>query len=210
MKDWVDWHRAYDDPGSSLARRLEIVRRRLGEAIDLSPSDRPKLLSLCAGDGRDVIPVLASRGRSRAVTAVLVEQHEGLAQEASEAAVAAGLDRLVVRRADAGDVGVFGDLLPVDVLLLCGIFGNIPGTEVAGLVASAARLVVPGGFVLWTRGESEPDRRHEIRGWFTSAGFDEVAFDGAPESFGVGLNRLATEATTARRALPHPLFTFVR
>lgn len=32
-KDWVAWHRAYDDPSSSLSRRLELVRGHLSRAI---------------------------------------------------------------------------------------------------------------------------------------------------------------------------------
>jgi hypothetical protein len=57
VKDWLAWHEDYDDPSSALSRRLVVVRRRLTEALD-APADRPRrLLSLCAGDGRDVIPV---------------------------------------------------------------------------------------------------------------------------------------------------------
>jgi hypothetical protein len=61
VKDWLAWHEGYDDPSSSLARRLEVVRRRLGAVLDAAAGERRQLLSLCAGDGRDVIPVLAAR-----------------------------------------------------------------------------------------------------------------------------------------------------
>jgi hypothetical protein len=210
VTDWVDWHRAYDDPTSSLARRLDVVRRRLGEALDVVPAQRPRVLSLCAGDGRDVIPVLAGRAASRRVTAVLVEQDEVLARRAADAAAAAGLDGLEVRSGDAGDPRVFDDVLPVDVLMLCGILGNIEHARVANVVVSVARILVLGGFVIWTRGGSEPDLRPQVRDWFQSAGFDEVAFDGAPEPYGVGLNRLADTSATDPRTLPQPLFTFVR
>ena len=30
-RDWHAWHDAYDDPGSSLARRLAVVRARIAE-----------------------------------------------------------------------------------------------------------------------------------------------------------------------------------
>jgi hypothetical protein len=78
VTDWMAWHEAYDDPSSSLARRLGVVRRRLGAVLDAAAGERRQLLSLCAGDGRDVIPVLAARAASSSsVSALLVEWHEG-------------------------------------------------------------------------------------------------------------------------------------
>jgi hypothetical protein len=29
QRDWVEWHRDYDDPGSLLSRRLELVQGHL-------------------------------------------------------------------------------------------------------------------------------------------------------------------------------------
>ena len=40
MTDWVQWHTRYDHPGSSLARRLIVVRRRLEEALAVRLLDR--------------------------------------------------------------------------------------------------------------------------------------------------------------------------
>jgi hypothetical protein len=34
MKDWADWHAAYDDPSSPLAARLDRVRAHLRMAVD--------------------------------------------------------------------------------------------------------------------------------------------------------------------------------
>ena len=34
MADWVGWHAPYDDPDSTQSRRLVVVRRRVGEALD--------------------------------------------------------------------------------------------------------------------------------------------------------------------------------
>src|SRR5690242_5667923 len=118
MKDWQGWHTAYDDPQSSLSRRLDVVRARLMQALDMVANPSPRLLSLCAGDGRDVIPVLASRGPSRSVTAVLVESDRVLAERAAATARNEGLEQFDVRCADASSLDGFADALPVDVLML--------------------------------------------------------------------------------------------
>src|SRR5690242_4741082 len=53
-KDWVQWHRGYDDPLHPLARRLEIVVGLIRRQLDTAPAGPIRVLSLCAGDGRDL------------------------------------------------------------------------------------------------------------------------------------------------------------
>ncbi len=191
MKDWVGWHEAYDDPGSSLSRRLHVVRACLSECLDSVRSPVPRLLALCAGDARDVLPVLASRRDGEQVAAALIEKDDELAERACVAAADARLSRVQVRCADAGDPSSFRDVVPVDVLMLCGIFGNVDHTSVRRIVQRVPAMVVAGGYVLWTRGgEEAQDRRPEVRRWFIEAGMPEVSFDGPPETYGVGVNQI--------------------
>jgi hypothetical protein len=205
VKNWVEWHSDYERPDSSLSGRLEVVKRRLRFALD-SVGPNSTILSLCSGEGRDVIGVL-SEGQTKIARAVLVESNRVLADRARRAAKAAGRDEIEVRGADAGAVESFADLLPVEVLVLCGIFGNVEHGSVRRIVECVSTILDDGGYVVWTRGGSEPDRRSEIRKWFVDAGMEEVRFDGAPEFYGVGLNRLTMRADPAR-GLPARLFTF--
>lgn len=210
MTDWVAWHEAYDDPTTSLHRRLGVVRRRFAEALAARAGRPTQVIDLCAGDGRDVIPVLAARQPNPDVTAVLVERDSVLAARAAAAVRAAHLDGVDVRPADAAVPAACADALPADVLLLCGIFGNIHEADVRTLIAAVPALVVPGGVVIWTRGGSDPDRRPVIRRWFTAAGFDEVSFDGMPGPEGVGVARVPAASDGPAPPLPERLFTFRR
>src|SRR5215207_10613103 len=90
LRDYEDWHRHYDDPDSSLSWRLRRVRAALHTALDRSPGPC-RILSACAGDGRDVIGVLRERSDADRMSAVLVELHPRLAQRARDMAAAAGL-----------------------------------------------------------------------------------------------------------------------
>ena len=85
-----------------------------------------------------------------------MEQDEGLSRRAKEAADAAGLERVEVVRGDAGAVTTFVDVLPVDVLMLCGVFGNVTPEDVERTIALVPSLVTPGGFVVWTRVAPSP------------------------------------------------------
>lgn len=206
-RDWVAWHRAYDDSRSSLARRLIVVRRRVGEVLDAHGDGPIRILSLCAGDGRGLLPELSSRPRLTTQT-MLVELDAHLAATAS--AAGSSVEGVEVRRGDAGDLTTVADVLPVDLLLLCGIFGNISIAEIQATIAAVPSMLADGGTVVWTRGWfADDDLRPAIRRWFTEAGLDEIAFDGDRERFGVGVNRVDRNVATTR-STPERLFSFLR
>src|SRR4051794_37987833 len=85
--DWRAWHADYADPGSALSRRLAVVRGRIGQWLDEHPGD-VRVLSACAGDGRDLLGVLAQRADAARVTATLIELDPELAAAAERAAPA--------------------------------------------------------------------------------------------------------------------------
>jgi hypothetical protein len=208
VRDWVEWHQAYADPASGLSARLRSVQRHLSLAIGRALPGPVRLVSLCAGQGHDVIGVLPGHPRRGEVTAVLVEADPRNAALARCRAAAAGLDQVRVRQADASRPESFGDALPADVLLLCGIFGNVSEADVERTTAAAPALCAPGATVIWTRHRHPPDLTPRIRAWFTDAGFDELAFE-IPDTTAlaaVGVGRLRHAARTALPA--GPLFTF--
>ncbi len=87
--------------------------------------------------------------------------------------------------------------VPADLVLLCGIFGNISDADVQTMVEVAPQLCAPGAEVVWTRHRQEPDLTPAIRDWFAGSGFEEVSFV-APEGelWAVGAHKLVTEPAT--------------
>jgi len=208
VMDWVTWHAAYDDPSSSLSARLRCVRSHLSDAVDRAPAGRVSLVSLCAGQGHDVIGVLPDHPRRRDVRAVLVESDDRNAGLARQAAAAQGLSQVEVRQADASLVAEFADALPADVLLLCGIFGNISAADIKRTVQAAPALCRAGATVIWTRHRRPPDLTPQVRAWFTESGFEEIAFDalGTNALTSVGVSRLGRPPVTGQPR--DRLFTF--
>jgi hypothetical protein len=216
-RDWQEWHRHYDDPASPLSQRLKEVRAQLTRALAAVPTRPARLLSLCSGDGRDTVPVLAAHAKDTLAT--LVELDPDLARGAAESGRAAALEGLEVLVGDAGSSVVFRHLLPVDVLLLCGILGNVPDEDVARTVAAVPSMLTPGGTVIWTRGsnigEHDPTRvagdpAEWVRQQFLDAGLVEVDFvSPADEAFRVGAHRLPAEGVPAE-GVPGRLFSFVQ
>jgi hypothetical protein len=208
MKDWVAWHQAYEDPSSSLSARLRRVRFHLSQAIDRAAAGPVRLVSLCAGQGHDVTSVLPGHPRRDDVRAVLVEYDAANAGQARRAAALAGLTQVEVRQADASVTAGYADALPADVLLLCGIFGNVSERDIERTVRAAPAMCAPGATVIWTRHRWDPDLTPRIRGWFAASGFEEVAFEALDTTalIGVGVHRLGRPAAAPLPA--GPLFTF--
>jgi hypothetical protein len=207
--DWTRWHDHYDDPDSPLSLRLSLVQGHIRDAITAAPAGPVALLSLCAGQGHDVIGALPGHPRRQDVTAVLVELDEANAAVARDRAAQAGLADVEVRTADAGLAANYADALPADVLLLCGIFGNVSEVDIHRVIRAAAAMCKQDGTVLWTRHRRPPDFTGQIRAWFAEAGFAEVAFDAPPKArmISVGANRLDRAGPEARVPAGR-LFTF--
>ena len=211
---WVRWHDSYADPASSLSRRLRRVQHRVAQALDDQPDGDLTVLSLCAGDGRDLLEPLSRHRRRPDVRAVLVELDPSNAERARSTVSACGLDRVEVRQADAGDPTHYRDIAPVDLLLACGIFGNISDDDIHRTVAALPSLLRPptparpGGRVLWTRHRRDPDLTPTIRTWFSECGFTEVGFDTEPgHHYAVGCHQL--DGPAAAGPTTGPLFTFL-
>jgi hypothetical protein len=190
-RDWVAWHRQYERPGP-LSRRLAIVRdqvERLAGERGVAPFG---VLSLCSGDGRDLVEPLSRVAAPAQVSGRLIEADEALARAARAAIAAAGLDGLEVLEADAGSTTSLEGAVPADLVLVCGIFGNVSDDDIRTTVLALPALCAEGAAVVWTRHRREPDLTPTIQAWFAEAGFEHEAFLPVPDSTGaVGVERFA-------------------
>ncbi len=165
------------------------------------------MISVCAGDGRDLLGVLGDHSRRSDVRARLVELDPELSSRArARAAEVSGTVEVVT--VDASTTNAYQGAVPADLVLMCGVFGNIADDDIHHTIDQLPALCAPGATVIWTRGTFPPDLTPAIRVWFMEAGFTEVDFVAIPgTTAGVGANRLT--------ASPRPfepdvrLFTFL-
>ena len=210
-RDWAAWHEAYDDPDTPLAHRLLAVQGRISEALDQTPPGPVRAISICAGQGRDLIGVLREHPRRRDVTARLVELDPRNAAAARQRAADAGLTQVEVVTGDAAQTSLYAGLIPASLVLACGVFGNITDEDVARTIRCCTGLCTSGGTVVWTRGRGEPDLVPQICGWFAAEGFalvglsEPVGFSEPGKHWAVGAHRFEGQPTT----LPdQKMFTF--
>ena len=109
---------------------------------------------------------------------------------------------------DASRTSSYVGAVPAEIVLACGIFGNVTDDDIRNTVTHLPELCAPGATVIWTRGTFAPDLTPTIRVWFMEAGFSELDFVAIPHTWvGVGANLLTS---TPRTLNPdRQLFTFL-
>jgi hypothetical protein len=206
--DWQRWHNDYDQPESGLARRLAAVQGQIRAALDQAPAGEVRVISLCAGQGRDVLDVAAVHPRRADVRARLVELDPGLSSFAAGRARDLGLqDQVDVVTGDAALIDQYGGMVPADLVLVCGVFGNISDEDIETTIDSCPQLCATGATLIWTRHREEPDLVPQICSWFEAREFERVWVSDPDAGFGVGVHRFTGQP---RPMVPgRTLFSFV-
>jgi hypothetical protein len=162
---------------------------------------------MCAGEARDLRGAVVQVER-RDIVGRLVEMDPGLAENARRGLAEFGITGVQVITGDAGEMDAYGPAAPADLVLECGVFGNISDEDVERTIRASPALCAPGATLIWTRHRREPDLTDAIRRWYRESGFEEVAFEAVPDSDGsVGVVRYAGEP---QPLIDGPLFTFNR
>lgn len=174
QRDWYAWHADYDTVASGLWRRLSWVQDQIRAALDRAPEGPLRAISLCAGQGRDLIGVLASHPRAADVTARLVELDPRNSEVAARLASGAGLDSVEIVTGDASLTSQYADIAPADIVLACGLFGNMSNAHIEATIGYCAQLCAMGGTVIWTRGRWVPDLVPQVCAWFEERDFERV------------------------------------
>lgn len=200
MTDWNLWLRRYENPNSAHNRRLKTVQRLLTRQLERLAPGPVRVLSICAGDGRDILQVLDGRADAGRVSATLIEREAGLCALAREEIARQGLSNIEVREADAGLSDTYVDLPRADVVILVGVFGNMVDADARALIDALPSLCRRQARVIWSlrqqprRGEAgakdaargterqnDRARVERLDACFRAAGFTE-AFANAPEA----------------------------
>ena len=153
--------------------------------------------------------MLEGRSDANRVTATLIEADARNATRATDHITRLDLSNIEVRCTDAGTSNAYLGAVPADLVLLCGIFGNIADDDVHRTITATPQLCNQNAWVIWTRHRRDPDLTPRIRQWFREHGFEEEHF-AAPDHaiYSVGVHRFAGDGSPLHAA--QHLFTFIR
>jgi hypothetical protein len=207
--DWYKWHDAYDhDP--ALKKRLVLVRNHLSRCLDRSAPGEVRVISVCAGDGRDILRTLVDHKRLADTRVRLVELDPNLVADGKDACQALGLSSHVeFVIGDATDPSSYRAVAPANIVVMCGMLGLVDLPELPNVVRAMQALCRHKGHVVWTRRLDWRDGVRQIKvlqELMAKAGFRRAALNvtsfgallwKAPRaSFAVGTHRYDGEPIT--------------
>jgi hypothetical protein len=208
-KDWKKWHTLYDDNDSGLAKRLRLVQESISDSLPNTIEDRFQIIDICSGDGRDLLDVLAHYPVKEQVYSYLVELDERLAEESKNTANEKGLPNVAVINGDASALRTYVSVPRADLILLCGVFGNISSADIQNTIETLPQLSKQGTKVIWTRHLRQPETIPIIQNLFIANNFSKVDFKTTDD-------RSYVIATYEFHGSPEPpesntrLFTFIK
>lgn len=196
VMDWYSWHEGYDD--GSLAGRLGVVRSQLTIALNEAPPGPVRIISVCAGQGHDVLDTLATSTRRAETRALLVELDPRNVSAARERAAGAGLTGIAFRQGDAGLTDPYASMVPAQIVVVCGVFGSLTDGDIDRTVSTLPQLCAPKAQIIWTANRAaEGLFDHAVRS-FSRNGFRDVWHSSPSDDFGVARHQLDAEPQQLR------------
>lgn len=208
-RDWYEWHDTYEDADSTLARRLTVIQGWLRQALGQLPAGPVRLISVVAGQARDIEGMLRDHPRAGDVSGRIVELDPRNTDMARKALTRIVGDRIEVVTGDAGQADAYLGAAPAEILLVVGLLGNIADADAERTIRLLPGFAAPGAYVVWSRGarEAVADLNPTIRRWFAEAGFTELEHTYIDGSQGLGFHRF--DGTPAPFPAGEKLFEFV-
>lgn len=174
-QDWYRWHAPYDQLQTAQTDRLGEVQEAIAAYLDAAPAGDLRAVSACSGQSRDLLPMLINHPRGHDIDATMIELEPLNASFLHGALGSTALTRVEVVVADAGDAASYAGLVPVDLLLMCGVFANIAIDDARRTIGRLPELCAPGGMLVWTTyGESLADA-DDVLAALDAAGFGTVS-----------------------------------
>jgi hypothetical protein len=180
---WTNWpERAYKQ--RRYQQRLAAVQEHLAKRLDTTPAGPVRIISICAGDGRDLLGVLETHSRRSDVCAWLVEQ--SLQSVNAGCAHASALDLAYAVRflhADATLYATYQVIGLADIVLLCGVWGHVPVHERTSVIRALTCLCKPGGTVIWSRAVAKGiERLEQIQSLFVAPSWERIELSFTPDN----------------------------
>ena len=196
---WYSWHNDYDDLETVATRRLQVVQETLTQALDMAPRGALRAISMCAGQARDLLPILINHPRGQDISAMFVERDELNAAFLLGAIGSTGLVDIDVVQADAGNTDTYLSSGPADLVLLGGVFANIDLIDARSTVDTLTALCRPGAVVVWSCYGPRLTEAAEIPVLFEAADFQRItARHDAEDGFTVAAHRYRGQPTELR------------
>jgi hypothetical protein len=177
IDNWSTWHDEYENEDSELNARKRAVQAQVAAIATQCPPGPVTVVSICGGQGREVIGALADHPRRADVRGRIVELDEKNSAFARAWAKKAGLDKLEVVTGDASLSTAYAGLPPVDVVVVSGVVGHLCHPERVQLITFLHQIVRTGGYAVNTFYRGREGELQQLRDAFSAHQFEEESFE---------------------------------
>lgn len=177
---WDEWHKHYDH-SSLLQARLQIVRGQISLAFNECDPGLIQAVSICAGDGRDLIHTTSNHPRRNDVRAFLIDKNEQSIARGKLAAEQVGLSQQFhFLKADARLSRSYIGIVPANIIILVGVLGHVRHKEIVRLVQNVPMLCKAGGWLIWAKKlkiHTNHNQVLSVRNLLQRSAFKEVQYE---------------------------------
>jgi hypothetical protein len=176
IDNWSNWHNEYENENSELNARKRAVQ---AEVFALAAKCQPgpiTIISICGGQGREVIGALEHHPRRADVRGRIVELDEDNAAFARSTARKAGIG-IEVFAGDASLAASYAGLPPADIVVISGVFGHLSNSDRVSLISFVRQIVKTGASVVYTFFRWDEEQVQQLRSYFSDQQFEEGAFE---------------------------------
>jgi hypothetical protein len=159
---------------------MRTVRKHVASVVKACPPGPVTVVSICAGQGRELIGALENHPRREDVRGRLVELDADNAAFAQQWAKRAHLDALEVVNGDASVSDAYAGLPRADLVVVSGLFGHVDDNDRLSTIAFLRQLLRSGGSVVWTSFLRDNGPVEKLRRFFVEQSFDEIETEFLP------------------------------
>ena len=207
--EWNDWHDAYQDTTSELAGRMMAVRQHVAAIVADAPAGPVTVLSICGGQGRELIGALEDHPRKTDVRGRLVELDGDNTAFAARWSAEVGLTGLEIVTGDASLSAAYEGLAPIDLVVISGVFGHLSNDDRLHLIDFTRQLCHAGTGVVWTSHQSHDGPAEWLRRAFREREFEELEHAVVPgDDFQLTVTRSVYTGTQQPFDPHEKIFTF--
>jgi hypothetical protein len=174
LVDWWEWHKEYSVADSYPSLRREAVSYHTARALCIAPAGPIRVMSVCAGQGLDIISGFVGDAHTANVDCVFLEYDPRNALEAASNLSVVGLRSYEVRVCDAGLCDSYAGSGRANIMYLVGLISHLSDAEISSLIAAIPNLCSQGAQVIWTVPKSNPEVVHMATSKLMEAKFDQV------------------------------------
>ena len=170
-----NWHLNHNDMNSTPYKRNKDEQNLIKTCLN-SIKNNVNIISICSGQARDILPILAGKKDNNKINTYLIDTDLECLEYADNYAKENKIPNVHLINKNAGLRETYNDIPQADIIIICGVFGHLSLLDIKSTISFIKHLLNENGFVIWSRHKFDNDISEDIKNIFKELNFNELAF----------------------------------